>query len=54
MKTLSEAYNTQEKADFYAYTRSLESLKNSLKGSGEKTLILDKDSEFAKILYGQE
>lgn len=53
MKTLSDAYNSPEKADFYAFSRSLEALKTSLKGSGEKTLILDKDSEFAKILYGQ-
>lgn len=53
MKTLSDAYNSPEKADFYAFSRSLEALKTSLKGSGEKTLILDKNSEFAKILYGQ-
>lgn len=54
MKTLSDAYNTEEKADFYKYERSLEMMKNSLKGSGEKTVILDKDSELAKILYGKE
>lgn len=52
MKTLSDAYGTQEKADFYSYSRSLEALKKSMQGSGQKTLILDKDSEFAKILYG--
>jgi len=51
MEILSEAYNDEDKADFYNYTRSLDALKASLKG-GDKTLILDKDSEIAKILYG--
>ncbi len=54
MKTLQEAYNTEDKADFYEYIRSLDALKQSLKGSGEKTLILDKDSELVKVLYGIE
>lgn len=52
MQTLSEAYNTPEKAEFYNYIRSLDALKASLKGRGEKTIILDKDSELARILYG--
>ncbi len=52
MKTLAEAYNTPEKADFYNFTRSLDALKASMSGKGEKTIILDKDSELAKILYG--
>ncbi|MBR4163538.1 MAG: protease modulator HflC [Solobacterium sp.] len=51
MKTLQDAYNTQEKADFYQYIRSLDALKKSMQG-GEKTIILDKDSELVKILYG--
>ncbi len=50
MKILSSAYNDPEKADFYNFTRSLDALKESLKG--DKTLILDKDSELARILYG--
>ena len=50
MKTLSEAYNTEEKAEFYNYMRGLDALKASL--SGDKTIILDKNSELAKILYG--
>ena len=50
MKTLSEAYNTEEKAEFYNYIRGLDALKASLKG--DKTIILDKNSELAKILYG--
>ena len=52
MKTLSEAYNAPEKAEFYNYTRSLDALKTSMSGDGDKTIIFDKDSELAKILYG--
>ncbi|XME01292.1 protease modulator HflC [Lachnospiraceae bacterium C1.1] len=52
MKTLQEAYNTPEKADFYNFTRSLDALETSLK-SGDKTIILDKDSPLVQILYGQ-
>lgn len=51
MAILSDAYNSEEKADFYNYLRSLDAIKNSLTGN-EKTLILDKDSELVKILYG--
>ncbi len=50
MRTLSEAYNDPDKADFYNFIRSLDALE-ALSGSN-KTLILDKDSEFARILYG--
>ena len=52
MKILQDAYNSPEKADFYEYIRGLDSLKDSLKGSKRKTLILDKNSELVKILYG--
>lgn len=51
MRILSDAYNDESKADFYNYTRSLDSLKASLSGDN-KTIMLDKDSELAKILYG--
>ncbi|MGP1588782.1 MAG: protease modulator HflC [Oribacterium sp.] len=51
MQTLQNAYNTPEKADFYNYLRSLDALKASLRGEN-KTVILDKDSELAKVLYG--
>ena len=54
MRILQEAYNTKDKADFYNYIRGLDAVKASLAGSGEKTLLLDKDSELAKILYGSE
>lgn len=51
MKILSDAYNNEEKADFYNYIRSLDALKKSLTGE-KKTIILDKNSELVKILYG--
>lgn len=51
MKILSDAYNSEDKADFYNYIRSLDALKNSLNGNN-KTIILDKDSDLVKILYG--
>lgn len=52
MRILSAAYNDEDKADFYTYIRSLDTLKESLKGTN-KTIILDKNSELAKILYGR-
>ena len=42
MRIMSEAYNDESKADFYSFIRSLDALKNSVKG-GDKTVILDKD-----------
>lgn len=51
MRILSEAYNDQDKADFYNFLRSLDALRESLKGE-DKTLILDRKSELARILYG--
>ena len=50
MQILSDAYNDENKADFYNYVRSLDALKNSLKG--DKTLILDRNNELVKILSG--
>ena len=52
MRLLAEAYNTQEKKDFYEFILALDALKQSLTGQ-EKTIILDGDSELAKILSGQ-
>lgn len=48
MKILSNAYNDQEKADFYVYVRALDSAKNSLYGENN-TLILSSDSPIAQI-----
>jgi len=50
MNILQEAYNSGNKAEFYEYLRGLEALKGSL--TGDKTLILDKDSELVKVLFG--
>ena len=48
METLQQAYNDKDKAEFYNYIRSLDALKVSLSGTGEKKLMLGKDSELAK------
>ena len=53
MRLLAEAYNTQDKKEFYEFTLALDALKQSLTGE-EKTVILDKDSELAKILMGTD
>ena len=50
MKIMTEAYNSEEKADFYSFTRSLDALKNSIIGD-DKTIILDKDSPLVLIFY---
>ena len=52
MKILQSAYDTPEKAEFYNFLRSLDALKKSLKGNGEKIIILDKNSPLGKILNG--
>ncbi len=54
MKILSDAYNDEDKSDFYNYIRSLDAIKSSLKNKNDNTLILDKDSELARILYGAQ
>ena len=51
MKMLAEAYDTAEKKEFYEFTLALDALKASLNGE-EKTVILDGNSELAKILMG--
>ena len=51
MRKLAEAYNSQDKQDFYEFILALDALQNSLAGD-EKTIILDKDSDLAKILAG--
>ena len=53
MRLLAEAYDTDEKKDFYEFTLALDALKASLNGD-EKTIILDGDSELAKILTGAQ
>ena len=51
MRMLAEAYNTEDKKDFYEFILALDALKQSLTGT-EKTIILDADSELARILAG--
>ena len=51
MRLLAEAYDTNDKKDFYEFTLALQALKSSLNGD-EKTVILDANSELAKILMG--
>ena len=53
MKILQSAYDTPEKAEFYNFLRSLDALKKSFTGKGEKIIMLDKDSELGKLIYGQ-
>ena len=51
MRLLAEAYDTNDKKEFYEFTLALEALKASLNGD-EKTVILDANSELARILMG--
>ncbi len=52
MRILAAAYNTPERAEFYAFTRALDAARASLTGSGN-TLILPADSPMASIFMGQ-
>ena len=51
MQRLAEAYDSPEEKEFYEFTLALDALKKSLTGD-QKTVILDKDSDLAKILMG--
>ena len=50
MRILSDAYNNQNKADFYSFVRQLDAIKATLK-DGKNTIVLDKDSPIAEIFY---
>ena len=52
MKILSGAYNDGSKSDFYSFVRSLDAAKTSMKGKGQKTLILPADSPIAEVFAG--
>ena len=54
MRILQSAYNTPEKAEFYNFLRSLDALKKSFSGKGEKIIMLDKDSELGRLIYGSK
>ena len=51
MRLLAEAYNSKDKQDFYEFILALDALKASLTGDN-KTIILDQNSDLAKILMG--
>ena len=50
MRVLSEAYGDAERTEFYTFVRSLDALRESMKG-GDKTVILDENSPIAQIFY---
>ena len=52
MKILSGAYNDESKSDFSSFVRSLDAAKTSMKGKGQKTLILPADSPIAEVFAG--
>ena len=52
MRVLSQAYDTQEEADFYEFMRALDMARNALTGDN-KTLVISSDSPIAQIFAGQ-
>lgn len=53
MKILSDAYNDESKADFYLFTKSLDTARTSLSNKNN-TLFLDKSSPLAQIFTGSD
>ena len=51
MSILSEAYNDEDKADFYLFSLQLDTLKESVM-NGNTTIFLDADSPIAQIFEG--
>lgn len=51
MQMLAAAYDSPDKQDFYEFILALDALKASLTGDN-KTIILDQNSDLAKILMG--
>ncbi|MBR6922745.1 MAG: protease modulator HflC, partial [Clostridia bacterium] len=49
MKLIAEAYDTEDKRDFYEFQLALETLKKSFNGK-DKTIILGADNPIAKAL----
>ena len=52
MRMLAEAYDTDDKKEFYEFTLALDALKKSLSGE-EKVVILSADSVLAQLLTGK-
>jgi len=53
MKLIAEAYDTEDKRDFYEFQLALETLKKSFNGT-DKTIILGADNPIAKALINAE
>jgi membrane protease subunit HflC len=51
MRMLADAYNSDDKRNFYEYILALDAMKASLNGTN-KTIILGSDSVIAKLLMG--
>ena len=51
MRLIAEAFNTDDKKEFYEFIIALDALKKSLSG-GATTVILGQDSALASILTG--
>lgn len=51
MRILSEAYDSEEKTEFYSFVRSLDALRESMTGE-DKTVVLSSDSPIAEIFAG--
>ncbi len=51
MRILSEAYDTEDKTEFYSFVRGLDALRESMTG-GDKTVVLSSDSPIAQIFSG--
>lgn len=52
MKILAQAYNEEERSEFYSFVRSLDALKSSMIGE-DKIVILSSDSPIAQIFEGK-
>ncbi len=53
MRMLAQAYNTDDKREFFEYMLSLDALESSLKGDN-KSVILGSDSLLAKLIAGNK
>ncbi len=53
MRLLAEAYNTDDKRDFYEFTLAIDALKASLTGE-DKTVIIDANSKLGKLLVNPQ
>ena len=52
MRILSQAYDTQDEADFYEFMRALDMARSALT-SGSKTLVVSSDSPIAQVFNGE-